>query len=111
MFFIIPVQIRWLAALSAVFIVIQVINDIWFLGFVLLALTNYFLWAGIPALRGQAGVAKAVQRRRKFQKASRMDDNAFHRCAECDRTELSDPELEFRMAADGKEYCTEHLKD
>jgi hypothetical protein len=111
LFFIIPVQIRWLAMLSGVFILIQVINDFSFLGYVLLALANYFLWAGIPALRGQARVVAAGQRRRKFQNDTSINGNAFHRCAECDRTEQSNPELEFRMASDGKEYCTEHLKD
>jgi hypothetical protein len=27
----------------------------------------------------------------------------------CGRTEISDPELDFRMAADGEEYCEDHL--
>ena len=30
-------------------------------------------------------------------------------CATCDRTEHDDPDLEFRVAADGEEYCKEHL--
>lgn len=111
LFFIIPVQIRWLAMLSGFFIVIQVFSQPSLIGYLLLALGNYLLWAGIPALRGQARVVKAVQRRRKFQKDSYMDEDAFHRCAECDRTDVSNPELEFRMAMDGKEYCTDHLKD
>jgi hypothetical protein len=110
-FFIIPVQVRWLAILSGVFIIIQIIASPSLFGYWLLALANYILWAGIPALRGQARVVAAGQRRRKFQKDASMDGTAFHHCAECDRTDLSDPELEFRMASDGKEYCTEHLKD
>jgi hypothetical protein len=110
LFFIIPVQVRWLAILSGIFIVIQIIGNPSSFGYWLLALANYLLWAGIPAMRGQARVVAAGQRRRKFQKDASMDENAFHRCAECDRTDLSNPELEFRMASDGKEYCTEHLK-
>lgn len=111
MFFIIPVQIRWLAILSAVFMLIPVFEHPSLIGYILLGFSNYLLWAGIPALRGQARVIQSVQRRRKFQKDALDDDNAFHRCCECDRTELSDPELDFRMSSDGREYCLDHLKD
>lgn len=110
-FFIIPVQARWLAILGALLILFIVLADPIYSGYVFLAFANYIFWAGIPALLGKTGVVKSMQRRRKFQKASYRDDDAFHRCAECDRTDLSDPALEFRMAADGKEYCTDHLKD
>ncbi|MES2982888.1 MAG: hypothetical protein V4727_11290 [Verrucomicrobiota bacterium] len=116
MMFIIPVQARWLAILSALYLIFNIfkfplIIAILLMGFHVIAFVNYFLWAGIPALRGQARVYQAVQRRRKFQKDSSRDGDAFHRCSSCDRTDLSDPELEFRMSVDGKEYCTDHLKD
>ena len=35
--------------------------------------------------------------------------DTLHRCTQCGRTEASAPELEFRVAADGEEYCIEHL--
>ncbi len=111
MFFIIPVQVRWLAILSGILIFLPILDQPHYVGYILLSFANYLLWAGIPALRGQASVIQAVQRRRKFQKESHMDENAFHRCAECDRTEISDPDLDFRMSADGKEYCSDHIKD
>ena len=114
--FIIPVQARWLAillALNYVYSLAQfpLIIGLYLTGFYVIGLANYFLWAGIPALRGQARVVKAVQRRKRFKKDSYMDEDTFHRCSTCDRTELSDPTLEFRIAIDGKEYCTDHLKD
>lgn len=110
-FFIIPVQVRWLAILSAVLLLLSIAKVPHYFGYLLLGFANYLLWAGIPALRGQARVVQSIQRRRKFQKAAYMDEDAFHRCTACHRTDVSDPELEFRMAQDGKEYCTEHLKD
>ncbi len=110
-FFIIPVEARWLAILFGVLVIFEMIGYPPYLGYVALCFANYFLWAGIPALRGQARVVGSAQRRKRFKKDSYMDENAFHRCAQCDRTELSDPELEFRMTIDGKEYCTDHLKD
>ena len=45
-----------------------------------------------------------------FLKTSASKDvPALHCCKECGRTERDDAALEFRVAADGEEYCTEHL--
>lgn len=108
--FILPVQVRWLAILIAVLYLLDLIANPKFIGYFLLGFGNYILWAGIPALRGGSRILKAAGRRNRFQQDIAEDD-AFHRCAVCDRTEISNPELEFRMSNDGKEYCTEHLKD
>jgi hypothetical protein len=109
MFLIIPVQVRWLAFLGGGLLVFGVIFDPIYFGFLLLGFGNYLLWAGIPALRGQARVVKSVARKRKFDKNKLDDGEAFHRCKTCGQTEVSNPELEFRMAADGEEYCEDHL--
>lgn len=37
------------------------------------------------------------------------EESAMHRCHRCGRTEVSDPDLDFRVAGDGEEYCREHL--
>ena len=33
----------------------------------------------------------------------------LHKCAVCGATELTDPNLDFRVARDGEEYCMAHL--
>jgi hypothetical protein len=109
MFLIIPVQVRWLAILLGAFLIIGTFSVPVYFGYLLLAFGNYLLWAGIPAMRGQARVVNAVARKRKFDKHKLDEDEAFHHCKTCGRTEVSDPELEFRMAADGEEYCEDHL--
>jgi Zn-dependent protease len=53
-------------------------------------------------------------RRRAFQKGvaekvEQEETEGFHRCAVCGRTENSSRDLVFRIASDGREYCTEHL--
>lgn len=110
-FFVLPVQVRWFAILFGIYLIFEIIGYPLYLGYVALCFGNYLLWAGIPALRGQARIVGATSRRKRFQKSATMDEDAFHRCAECDRTDLSDPELEFRMATDGKEYCSDHIKN
>lgn len=109
-FFVLPVQVRWLALLGLFGILAILFQAPIMIGFLLLAFANYLLWAGIPAMRGQARVIRSAGRKREFRKAKPDDGNAFHRCAKCGRTEISDPELEFRMAANGSEYCTDHLE-
>lgn len=63
---------------------------------------------------------KQVRRRKKFQKEirnARVNPDAAkvgakHRCAVCGRTELDDPNLEFRYCSKcngAYEYCQDHL--
>lgn len=50
-----------------------------------------------------------MKRRRNFQRAISRSDDSLHRCAVCGRTERDDADMEFRVGADGEEYCMEHL--
>jgi hypothetical protein len=108
--FILPIQIRWLAVVLGGFVLLSVVTQPWYVGFVLLGFGNYLLWAAIPAWKGRALVVESTQRRKKFGKHQASPEEAFHECAACGRTEVSDPELHFRMAEDGREYCEEHLE-
>src|SRR5437899_8865536 len=48
-------------------------------------------------------------RRKRFAQQSRSEAEPLHKCAVCGATELSDPNLDFRVARDGEEYCMAHL--
>jgi len=57
--------------------------------------------------RRQRGFRKAIDARTAADEAE-----AFHRCAQCGRTERDSKDLEFRVCTDcanGEEYCQEHL--
>lgn len=109
LFFILPVQVRFLAMIQVGLMVVMLVGQPWLAPLFLLGHLNYLLWAGIPALRGQARVMQSAQRRKGFNAKKLPKSEAFHRCANCGRTEISDPGLEFRIGADGEEYCDEHL--
>lgn len=111
MFFILPVQVRFLAWIQAAFLVMGVLSNWIMLPFFLLAYANYLIWAGVPALRGTARVIESAQRRKRFNAAKEPEHVAFHTCGVCGRTDASDPELEFRVGPDGCEYCEEHLPE
>jgi hypothetical protein len=110
LFLILPVQVRFLAWFQGGMMLLSALATPILFPFFLLGCANYILWAGIPALRGTAAVIEAAQRRKRFNAASEPEDMAFHSCAACDRTDITDPSLEFRVGADGHEYCVDHLK-
>lgn len=109
LFFVLPVQVRFLGMLMAAGLLLTVISMPILLPFYLVALTNYFVWAGIPALRGTVAVIESGKRKKRFNATSKSATEAFHTCAVCKRTDVSDPQLEFRTGGDGEDYCVEHL--
>ena len=108
--FILPVKIKWMAWLTAAFLLF---------GFatasnanrlaLLLTLSNYFLFFGPQIFRDARNRKELAGRRKRFEIQSRGDEEPLHRCATCGATELSDSNLEFRVASDGEEYCLAHL--
>ncbi len=111
LFLIIPVQVRFLGMIAGAGVIVQVIGAPVLLPFVVVALLNYALFAGIPTLRGTAQVLGSAQRKRRFNSKKMPAAEAFHTCVICDRTDRSDPYLDFRIGADGSEYCAEHLPE
>jgi membrane associated rhomboid family serine protease len=108
--FILPVRIKWLAWISAAFLVL-----VFFMGSnayrisLVAAFANYLIFFG-PEIIFEARHRRDVStRRRRFEDQSQPETESLHKCAICQRTELTDPDLEFRVARDGEEYCMEHL--
>jgi hypothetical protein len=72
------------------------------------AYVNYLLFFGPTFLRHTAESRRIATRRAKFEIAKRPEET-LHRCHACARTEVSNPDLEFRVSSDGHEYCAAHL--
>ena len=73
------------------------------------ALSNYLIFFG-PAIVHDARHRGEVSARRKHYAGTTRDDSEpLHKCAICGATELSDPNLDFRVSRDGEEYCMAHL--
>jgi hypothetical protein len=111
LFLILPVQIRFLGIFQAVILGMMILRAPILLPYAVLGFANYILLAGIPALRGTLRLIESGQRKKRFTASKTPADEAFHTCAACDRTDASDPGLEFRVGADGREYCADHLRD
>jgi hypothetical protein len=109
--YVLPMKVRWVAWVSGALIIFGIIRigTIEYFSAVMVALVNYLIFFG-PEIWKEAGHRVAVsQRRARFERDSARDDDALHRCEVCKRTETTNPELDFRVSADGHEYCVEHL--
>lgn len=111
LFLILPVQMRFIGILTGVGLAMAAYKFPILIPFFVLTLVNYLIWAAIPTLRGTATVVDASKRRKRFNRAKLPEEEAFHRCTVCGRTDASDAHLEFRIGADGEEYCSEHLPE
>lgn len=109
-FFIIPMKIKWLAWVSAGLLLFGfVTGSMSYRIAFLVAMSNYLIFFGPQIFRQVRERKNVSSRRRRFEVQSRSDAEPLHRCATCGATELSNPNLEFRVARDGEEYCLEHL--
>lgn len=108
-FFILPVKVKWLAWISAAFLLVAfVMNSNDYRLALMAALSNYLIFFGPEIIRSIRNRRVVTQRRERFEQAA-VTDEPLHRCAVCGATEASNPSLEFRVASNGEEYCLEHL--
>ena len=124
LFFIIPIKAKWMALLSAVmylYDLMQVVNGLGWMpyGFAMLIMIVFSLINFILYFLGTRDLQrinpKEVHRRRDFQKKMgerEQSGRPLHKCTVCGRTDKDFPDLEFRYCSkcDGAyEYCSEHL--
>jgi len=106
----IPVKVKWLAWIYGIMLVLGFVGGGWDYRLALLiAFANYFVFFGREIFQDAVQRRDVHARRARFEAAQRPYEDALHRCATCGRTEHQAPELEFRVAKDGHEYCLEHL--
>jgi hypothetical protein len=107
-FFVLPIQIRYLALIQWVFYGIEVINGRYE---ALAGVVNFFCFFGVEVLTRARNSFRRMQHESK--RVSTEQSNApFHRCTVCGITEKSNPEMEFRYCSKCYGtcgYCSRHL--
>lgn len=107
---ILPIRIKWLALFMATLLMFQfIVGGMAVKMAILVSLANFLIFFGseiftILRQRGRVSV-----RRQEYAKASLPEEEPLHCCTVCQRSDRSNPELEFRVARDGNDYCIEHL--
>ena len=120
LYFLIPIKMKWMAVVYAVLVLFDVVRSGW--GgrvAIICSLLNFVVF--YLATRNYGRVSpKEFQRKQAYRKATRQEPRhdrsgqpiARHKCAICGRTELTNPELEFRFCSKcngNYEYCQDHL--
>jgi hypothetical protein len=112
-FFILPVKIKWIALLQWLGYGYALVMGSWPARLLVLASIGNFLlfFTGDIVQRLKTGRRRMAYQAQQFG-ASGDEREARHRCHVCGRTELTNPELDFRYCSKcaGEEcYCSEHL--
>ncbi len=107
--FVLPMKVKWLAWISAGLLLFGfVANPMSYRMALLVTFANYLIFFGPGVVHSVRNRQQVAHRRRRFEEATPHDE-ALHRCATCGATEQTNPNLEFRVARDGEEYCVPHL--
>jgi hypothetical protein len=108
---VIPLKLKWVALISLLWpAYILFTGSFPVKMIVIMCLGNYLIFFGPSLIRRSRQNRQVWRRRAKFEGA-KDDSPTIHRCEACGVTEAIDPHLDFRVASDGKEYCTKHLPD
>lgn len=116
LYFILPIKMKWLAVVYGVLIAIDLVQTSWpGRVSIIMSLLNFIIF--YLSTRNYKRISpKEIRRRQNFKAQMRepVRGNGVtkHKCAVCGRTELDDPNLEFRFCSkcEGNyEYCQDHL--
>ena len=121
LFMLIPVKMKWLAIVDALFFAYAVVSGFaWFPENLLplVALLNYFIFFGgeLWNRRPRKASTATVNFRRESARIRREQRGELykHKCSVCGRTDVSNPELEFRYCSRCAGYhcfCQDHINN
>ena len=110
LFLILPIKIGILAIILGIITLLQCFQGWQVAAHVALTFLPYLVWALPRFCRLYAARGKATARRAAFQRASIPEGSTFHKCDQCDATDASHPERDFRVTEDGRELCNACLE-
>ena len=119
LFFLLPIKIKWLALVDALFFLLAVIQNPFPLNLLpVVAVLNFFIFFGGELIHRipKRPSSNTVNFRREANRIRREQRDALykHKCAVCGRTDVSNPELEFRYCSRCAGYhcfCQDHINN
>ena len=105
-FFILPVKVKYLAWLSGAGLLLTFIEMPLMRLPIAFSLLNFIVAFAPRFLGGVKQKAVVAGRRGRFEASQSPAGSFFHQCHQCKKTELDDATLDFRVTADGEEYCS-----
>ncbi len=113
LYFIIPIKMKWMAGIYAAMIIYEMIISSWGGRVAIIASVLNFLIFFFMTRNYRSVSPKEIHRKRTYHRQVQQPKGVTrHKCAICGRTELDDPNLEFRFCSKcngNYEYCQDHL--
>ena len=107
LYFILPIKIKWIAWITAAGLIFAFIGDETRRPEIICSLLPFFAVFLPGWLRDLRHGARVAERRQRYDSAQLSDEESLHRCIKCGRTEKQNPQLDFRVNADGEDVCHE----
>ena len=108
--FILPVRIKLLAWVAGAFLLLGFFsNSNSYRVSLVAALANYLIFFGPEFIYQARHRHEVSSRRKRFESDAQSEAETLHKCAVCGATEVTDPNVDFRVARNGEEYCVAHL--
>lgn len=116
LYFIIPIKMKWMGLVYGAYVLYQLITGNIVVKIVIISSLLNFIVFFLGSRNVRPYMPKERLRKAQFKKQLHPHmtyaNGAKHRCAVCGRTELDDPNLEFRYCSKcngNYEYCQDHL--
>ena len=117
LYFILPIKMKWMALVYAALTIYDLVRGNLFTRIAIVASLLNFIVFFLSSRNVKPYMPKEQMRKRKFKQEQERPHMTYaggarHRCAVCGRTELDDPNLEFRFCSKcngNYEYCQDHL--
>ncbi len=113
LFFVLPVKIKYLGYISWGFLIVSLITGDFATRIVILvSIINYFIFFGKDLFKRTKSIPKQAVRKKEYKDNFKKDKPYLHKCEICGKTDVDNPDLEFRFCSkcNGKhEYCMNHL--
>ena len=115
LFFVLPVKIKWLALLTWLLYGFEFLTSSWSGRLqIIAAVGNFLVFFGPDLVRNAASRRRAMARAADRAASAGRSAQPRHRCRICGKTDLTNPELDFRYCSKcaGDEcYCPEHIRN
>ncbi|MEZ5387797.1 MAG: hypothetical protein R3F13_19995 [Prosthecobacter sp.] len=105
LFFVIPVKMKWIALLSAGAMFFMFMRSPASIFLILFANLNFLAVFGPHFAQMWLHRGKVAARRSRFESAQLPQGSFFHQCSVCKKTEIDNPQLDFRVLDSGDEIC------
>lgn len=113
LYFIIPIKMKWMAVVYGALIVYELVVSGWSGRVAIIASVLNFIIFFLATRNYRTVSPREIHRKKNFKRQMKQPKGITkHKCAICGRTELDDPNLEFRFCSKcngNYEYCQDHL--